>query len=228
MSRGFPHFARGLLHLVTHNFFWKVVALASAVVIWALVASEPELSTFTTVPLEFRNLPAGIEIGSQPRESVTLELRGPAGELHGAGENRRPAVVLDLSDASPGEHTYPVTGSAANLPRGVRLVLAFPSEVRFDFERELTRKIPVEVHFMKEGAGYEIASHSVVPDKLEIQGPASRVERVTSAPTDRVPMPSAPGSYRFRVNAYLSDSYVRFVQSPQVEVTVVTRKQGGR
>jgi hypothetical protein len=108
------------------------------------------------------------------------------------------------------------------------LVLAFPSEVRFDFERELARKIPVEVRFKKEAAGYEVASYSVAPDKLEIEGPANRIDRVTSAPTDQVPMPSEPGTYRFRVNAYLSEPYVRFVQSPQVEVTVVTRKQGRR
>jgi hypothetical protein len=114
------------------------------------------------------------------------------------------------------------------LPRGVHLVLAFPSEVRFDFEREVTREVPVEVRFMKEGAGYEVTSHSASPDKLEIAGPASRVERIASAPTDAVPVPSAPGSHRFRVNAYLSDSYVHFVQSPRVEVTVITRNQGRR
>jgi YbbR domain-containing protein len=226
MSRPFRQFARRLLRLVTHNFLWKMVALAGAVVIWALVASEPELSTFDTVPLEFRNLPPGIEISSQPRESVTLEIRGPAGELRGSNENRRPAVVLDMADAMPGERTYAVSGSAVSLPRGVRLVLAFPSEVRFNFDRELTRKIPVEVRFMKENSGYQVTSYSVTPDMLDIEGPASHVERVASVSTDPLPIPSAPGSARFRVNAYLTDSYVRFAQSPQVEVTVVTRKQG--
>ena len=36
--------------LVSHNFWWKVLALSIAILIWALVASEPELSTFVTTP----------------------------------------------------------------------------------------------------------------------------------------------------------------------------------
>ena len=40
-----------ILRLVFHNFGWKLLSLAVAVVLWALVASEPELSTFATVRL---------------------------------------------------------------------------------------------------------------------------------------------------------------------------------
>ena len=79
------------LRLVTHNFVWKLIALAGATLIWVLVSSEPELSTFTTVRLAFRNLPADIDISSSPMETVSLELRGPASELRGTGESRRPA-----------------------------------------------------------------------------------------------------------------------------------------
>ena len=40
-----------------HNFGWKLLSLGIAVVIWAVVASEPELSTFATAPVEYKNLP---------------------------------------------------------------------------------------------------------------------------------------------------------------------------
>ena len=58
-----------MLGLVTHNFWWKVLALASSFVIWALVASEPELSTFDTVRLEYRNLPDDLEISAYAAEN---------------------------------------------------------------------------------------------------------------------------------------------------------------
>ena len=35
--------------LLLQNIWWKLLSLAIAVLIWALVASEPELSTFVTV-----------------------------------------------------------------------------------------------------------------------------------------------------------------------------------
>src|SRR5207248_2359907 len=119
---------------LTHNFWWRVLALVVAVSIWAVVASEPELSTFTTVPVEYRNLPDDLEMSSQPAETVTLELRGPSGVLRGFGENRQPFVELDMSDITAGVHTFAVDGSDVRLARGVRLVRAFPSAVRIEFD----------------------------------------------------------------------------------------------
>ena len=92
---------RWVLGLLTHNFWWKLLALGIACIIWAVVASEPERSSFETVRLEYGNLPDDLEISSGPTETVALELRGPASEL--AGGSRRPAVVVDMSGAAPGQ-----------------------------------------------------------------------------------------------------------------------------
>lgn len=226
MTRGLLPWGKRATRLVTHNFIWKVVALAGAVVIWASVATEPELSTFTTVNLEFRNLPPDLEISSMPVETVTLELRGPAGELGGSSENRRPAVVLDMSAVLPGQHSYAVSDGNVSLPRGVHIVQAFPSEVRFNFERRVTRAVPITVRFSTGEGGYVVTGYTVSPDKLEIEGPASRVAQVAAASTDPILVPTVIGTTQFRVNAFVSDSYVRFDQSPRVLVTVTTRKPG--
>src|SRR5260221_10528075 len=86
------------------NVLWKLVALAIAVVIWWLVASEPELSTFARVRLEYKNLPDDLEISSEPVGSIALELRGPSGELRGVGNGGiQPAVILDMAGVLPGE-----------------------------------------------------------------------------------------------------------------------------
>jgi len=66
MKQTFQGALRWTLQLVFHNLGWKLLALAIAVVLWALVASEPELSEFATVRLEYRNLPEDLEIGSDP------------------------------------------------------------------------------------------------------------------------------------------------------------------
>src|SRR5690242_3570199 len=91
---------------VCQNFWWKMLSLAIAVGIWWVVAIEPELSTFETVRLEYKNLPDDLEISSDPVESVVLELRGPSGELRGVGEGIRPAVILDMSTVLPGQRTF--------------------------------------------------------------------------------------------------------------------------
>ena len=225
MSHPALEWAGRALRLVTHNFVWKLIALAGATLIWVLVSSEPELSTFTTVRLAFRNLPADIDISSSPMETVSLELRGPASELRGTGESRRPAVVLDMADVRPGERTYQIDGDNVNLPRGVHLVRSVPSEVRFEFERRATRQIAVEVRFAPVPQGYKIATYSVAPEKVEIEGPASHVARVRAALTDMVDVLPKAGAAQIRVNAFVPDPYVRIEQTPQVLVTMTINGQ---
>ena len=214
------------LRLVFHNFGWKLLSLAIAVVLWALVASEPELSEFATVRLEYRNLPDDLEVSSDPVNAVSLELRGPSGELRGVGDGIRPAVVLDMSNVQPGERTFTIGQGNVQLARGVRLVRSIPSEVRFVFERRLVRFVPVLVRVAGQGPiGYTVAHQSVTPDRLEIAGPSSRVARVTAAVTDPVDLSSVVGTSEFRVNAFVEDSFVRFQTSPQVVVTVTMRRK---
>ena len=92
--------------LVLQNIGWKLLSLAIAVLIWALVASEPELSTFVTVRVEYKNLADDLEISSEPVSGVVLELRGPSQELPGATDVR-PRVVLDMSNARTGDQSVP-------------------------------------------------------------------------------------------------------------------------
>jgi hypothetical protein len=212
--------------LLFENLVWKLLALAAAVVIWALVASEPELATFAIVRLEYKNLPGDLEISSEPVTSVVLELRGPSGELRGLGESVRPAVVLDMSSVQPGERTFTVGGGNVKLARGVFLVRAIPSEVRFAFEEQGSHTVPVHVRFTGEGQnGYVMAHYEVAPNQLEISGPKSRVGRIAAAATDLVDVSSVVGSSEFRVNAFVNDAYVRFKSSPEVTVIVTMKKK---
>jgi hypothetical protein len=120
--------------LLFQNLLWKLLSLATAVVIWALVATEPELTTMANVRLEYKNLPEGLEISSEPVSSVLLELSGSSGALRGVGDSVNPSVVIDMSDATSGEHTYSIGDRNVKLMRGVHLVRPIPSAVRFHFE----------------------------------------------------------------------------------------------
>jgi hypothetical protein len=220
-----------VLRWLTDNFQWKLLALAIAVAIWMLVASEPELSQFATVRLEFKNLAEDLEISSEPVSAVSLELRGPSGEMRSvSGEPNgmgsvRPAVILDMTGVQPGERTFPIGDGNVRLARGVRLVRAIPSEVRFVFEYRATRSVPVSPRFSGLGNGYVPALVTVQPSHVEIAGPASRVARVKEAVTDAVDVSHVVGASEFHVNAFVEDPFVRLTGSPRVAVSVVMKKQ---
>ncbi|HXK02982.1 MAG TPA: CdaR family protein [Verrucomicrobiae bacterium] len=202
--------------MVFKNAGWKLLSLAIAFVIWALVASEPEVATFTPVRLEFNHVPGNLEISSEPVGTVVLELEGPSGELRGVGDGVRPEVVLDVGNIGPGLHTFTIGDGNVRLARGVHLVRAIPSEVRIQFDTHLERSVPVHVRW----AGAAPARYRVIPERVGIQGPHDRVERITAVTTDPVDLSGVNGSGSIKVNVSVGDPYVRFSGTSEVVVQV--------
>jgi YbbR-like protein len=211
------HFVKWISGLLFHNFGWKLLSLAVAFVIWALVASEPELATFATVRVEYKNLSDQLEIGSEPVETVVHELRGPSGELR--GETVKPAVILDAAGVTPGQRTFTIGNGNVRLPRGVHLVRAIPSEVRLMFEPRAEREVPVQARFT--GVSPPPGRFHVIPRTVRIEGPRSRVSRIAAAVTDPVDAAGLTAIKEFRVNVILEDPYVR-LKSPQQATVEVT------
>jgi YbbR domain-containing protein len=209
----------------TKNIGWKLVSLAAAVVLWVSVASEPELATLHSVPVEYKGVPDDLEISSNFIESVVLELRGPAGRLRDLRDTR-PAVVLDFSSVhQPGERTFSIDPGNVSLPRGIQLVRALPAQLQFRFEHRMMREVPVEPQFSAPHQGYAVVSYEVVPPKLTIMGPETSVERTNSVKTDLVDINGVISTRQFRVNSYLAERQVRFQSPSLVIVRVVVKKK---
>ncbi len=117
-----------------HNLGLKVLALASATVLWALVGAEPELETTISVAVEFHNSPRHLEVNWERPESVHLQVQGPSTQVR-ALTRADVAVVLDLARVDqPGQRTFTLDRSQILLPRGIRLVRVMPAELRLEFE----------------------------------------------------------------------------------------------
>src|SRR5690348_16504617 len=99
----------------TDNVGWKLLALAIAVALWIAVAREPELATSLSVPVQLKNIPDDLDIGSNVPDQVHLEVRGPSGRLSRDNLSTA-AMILDLADARAGERTYTIRPSNFNLP----------------------------------------------------------------------------------------------------------------
>jgi YbbR domain-containing protein len=203
-----------MIDLVLRNIWWKLFALLIAVLLWIAVANEPELSTFVSVPVEFKDLPPSLEISSDVVDKVELEMRGPSGELNTFSVNRT-AVVLDMSDAVPGERTYLIEGEQVHLPRGLRMIRAIPPGVRFVFERRKSRMVPVEVRFTEPPAKFKVS-----PESLAVEGPESRVSRVNTLLTDKIDLSKLTGTGTFHATALAADPHVRITSDPEVTVEV--------
>jgi YbbR domain-containing protein len=216
-------FLRGVF---LHNFGLKALSLCAAFVLWAVISTEPELETFISVPVEFRNMPSDLEFAPDQDSTVYLQVKGPSGRLRSI-THADVAVVLDLARVrEPGTRTFTLDSSRVILPRGVRLIKSTPSQLRLVFERRAARAVPVVPRFTGIfPSGYVISSYAVDPPALKIVGPESRVALLDHAVTDPIQLSGVNGTASFTTNAYLPDPRLRFENLHSVRVTVEMKKR---
>ncbi len=207
------------------NFWWKLLSLAIAVMLWANFVGEPELVTSQGVPILYRNLPRDLQIVADLPERVQLELRGAASRLT-ASNLVKAAAILDLSDVGkPGERTFTLSSQNVQLPDGVVFLRAVPSQLRLRFDRLATKDVPVIVRIeLQPPPGYRLVKYEVDPPMLRIAGPEQRVSRILGAQTDALDLSAVETASEFRVHTFIADPQVRLESEPMVKVKVWIEK----
>lgn len=213
-----------VLRVLTANLGWKLLAVALAVLLWLTLVGNPSLTKSISAPVEFKNVPKDIEISSEIPERVHLEIQGPEARLS-ARNLERAAVILNLSSVTqPGERTFFVEQGSIELPPGVELLRAVPSQLRLEFERSAVREVPVQVKFSVPPAGFRVQSSQAIPAQVKVAGPESHVTGAQSATTDAIDVSGVVGEKVFHVKAFVADPLVRFQSSPDITVRVVMEK----
>jgi len=217
-----------MLHLVrdfcTRNLKLKLLSLAIAMLLWWTVAREPEAQMLMRVPIEFYHVPKDLQFSSETEPQAQIRVRGPVHVLRDLVQaDVHP--VIDLSNASSGERTYPIRPNSIRLPKGAEIEQIIPAQLRLSFDRPLQRTVPVRARIT--GAlvsGFRIAAILVEPQTVQIDGPSRRVKLIESALTDPVDATGVIGSATFTTSVYTTDPLVKVDHLQSVRVTVVTEK----
>jgi hypothetical protein len=205
------------------NLGWKLLSLVVAVTLWYTFVGTPELATSVSAPIEYQNLPTGLEMVSNVPERVRLEIQGTSSRLDSLSGV---AVVLNLAGVrASGERTFTLDDHNVRLPFGVKFIRAIPGQLRIEFEPRITKEVPVRLRFSSPPPpGYHVRRQEIEPPKLRIVGPQSRVNGVEFAETDRIDLSQKLSEAGLRVNAFVRDPQVRFESPPVVQVKVILER----
>jgi YbbR domain-containing protein len=186
--------------------------------LWLAIAREPEVATSLSVPVEFKNMRDDVDISGNLPDRVFLEVRGPSGRL--SRDNLSAvAVLLDLSDAQPGERTYNIRGRNLNLPAGVVFYRAVPSQLTLHFDQLAIREEPVQPVFVNTPASYRIVSQEFSPAKVRIRGSEDRVQAIRQVKTDPLDLSGVAGQKVFHTHLNIGDPQVRLIDTSS-DITV--------
>lgn len=207
---------------VLHNIGLKLFSLGLAVLLWVAVTRDPVAEVALNVPVEFHNSPEHLEISSETIPQVQVRLRGPVrvvreltpSEVH---------VIVDLSQAKPGERTYDMSATHIRVPDYVQVIQTVPSQIRISFDARATKQVQVQPRVIGTFAtGYHIGEVVAIPSAVTIVGPAKHVEAVETAITDPVDATGVVQQTTFVTHAYVSDPLVRLANPAPIKVTVTT------
>ena len=198
----------------------KLMAVALAALLWLIVAGDHLVERSLRVPLEYRNIPAELELVGDPPTDVDVRLRGSSALL-GRLEPRDIIAVLDLASARPGSRMFHLRSDEVRAPYGVEVAQVVPSTVAVDLEKSGRRTLPVVPALDGEPApGYVIGRVTSEPATVEVAGPESRLKQLTGATTEPVQITGSHTRVRDVVTVGMTDSAVRLVQPQNATITV--------
>lgn len=169
------------------NIGLKITAILLSVLLWIFATSRGLSEIALDIPLEFKDIPPGLELMDHNIKVVSLNIKGQDRAIR----NIRPSdisVFIDLSKAKEGEGNYFINKNNIKLPPAVTVTNITPSFVKVLLEGTITksvRVIPIIVGTPE--AGFYIKSISIVPENVIIEGARSKVnmfDRIKTEPLD--------------------------------------------
>ena len=203
------------------NLGLKFLSVCIAAMLWLVVAGERVVERVLRAPVEFQNLPNGLELVGNLPDTVEVRLRGSSGALSRLAPGDL-AAVLDLRTARPGRRLFHLAPTQVTVPYGIEVVQVSPSTLTMEFETSGVRVVPVEPDIEgRPAAGFEITSVTSDPATVEVAGPESALQRLDSAMTEPVTVTDERRSVREVVTIGVRDASLRLV-TPKTAVVTVT------
>jgi YbbR domain-containing protein len=212
---------------LTRNWELKLLALALAVALWLFVVMAEKAEVVVSLPLELHSIPPGFEVVGERPESVEVQVNGLRTSLARLGSEQVRAR-LSLAGVRPGEVVLRILPEHLELPRGVTAVRINPATVRVTVDASRSTRVKVLPRLTGTLApGYRIAAVKVIPEEVEINGPASQVERVGQVYTEPLDVSGASARVERTVSIMPQGDGVRLAGTRTARVVIEMAAAGG-
>ncbi len=206
------------------NLGLKAVALVLSVLLWWIVGGERNALVGFAVPLEIRNIPAGMALTNKVDRQVDVRIAGPSTLISGL-EQKEISVEVDLSGAKAGKEVIPLTERSVKIPAGFRVERVYPGSIEVVLEKLVRKTVPVHARI---GGTPEIRARivktEVDPPSLEVEALPDELSRLKTLTTEEINPEEAEGVFTSKVRVNLPEGHAKIVGNPTVLVTIEFRK----
>lgn len=172
------------------NAFVFIVCSVLALAFWFLKSMEERYVTEVSLPIEYQNFPENKILKDSLPGDIKFEVDANGWDLLAlkTGTNAYP-VSIDLSTASGRKEINLSPNSPYledRLPEGLEVLSVNPRTLRIEFDKKLTKRVPVNLDArIKFAPQYALAdSISIAPREVNLEGPESYIESVDTINTE--------------------------------------------
>jgi diadenylate cyclase len=211
----------------TSNLIPKIVSFILVCVLWVFIGGQPNAEVWITIPLEYRNMPASMEIVGEMVNRLEVGVRGPRTMISSIAPDQVKAH-LDLGQSQAGVNNFRLTPENVRSPLGTEVTKIVPSSVRVRLEEVKSRFIPVKAHLVgKLSRPLRLKSVTVEPPSLVLLGPAGTLKKVREIFTEPVDLGEVKESVQIPVSVEINSPQLRLSPDQPSQVTVVISVEKG-
>ena len=206
-----------------NNLSLKILAVLLAFLLWLQVASQETVQMTLAAPVEFLDMPTDLEISNDyPREvEVVLKSDRPR-----SLEPGRISVMIDMREAASGTTVVHLNENNIRGARGAEIVNITPARLRLQVEETWSREVDVKATIVGAPAeGYQVSAVRIIPPRVSLSGPQSRIEQVTEADTEPISIAGLSDVLTVQVALDLEDTRLRFGSTDRVTTVIVIEEE---
>lgn len=174
--------------ILSENWNIKLLSLGLALILWLYVSSTGKTEVMLSVPVELRNIPAGMTVVGDVTANIEVRIQGQDRVLRDGGIGKQVFALLDLARTKEGENILRISPYDIKRPVGTTIMHLSRTEIKVKLERIVQKAFTLRpVLHGRPAAGYRLAGTTVTPQKVLIEGPASVIKtlgRLETMPID--------------------------------------------
>lgn len=170
---------------------WHIIlaTILFAILLWASVSMTYEYTTFVSLPVQLKNLPANSALKKTLPKSVTMKLKGTGWHLLKYTITSEKIFLIDASYFSKSSIVYTnyIISDYFLLPPEITLLDSSPDSIALEIDVSSEKKVKVipdvDVEF-SDGYG-QIGVASILPDSVVIRGAKSILDTLNEWTTEK-------------------------------------------
>jgi len=215
--------------IIFQNFWFKLVAIVMALLLWFHVATDKVYEHTDTFPVEIFNIPERLILAEKLPEQVGVTIRAKGKELLKLLLAEKKSLKIDAQEFKRGETKYVIKPELIPIPEGLELRVTNilpPQNLKIKLDYPMEKKVKVQPHVkILPAEGFEqVGELQYNPKEVMISGPGMWVRGLTVIHTQEKAIENAEEPVSDHVDLALPEGYNLDFSSQKVNFSMHIEK----